>query len=80
MLRWGYATQRQAVFCFYFLCLPKAMSVKFPLDEMFEYNPEFKDLLLKIKEAFGPITISELHLDRDDGAGMVQIHPDPNKF
>jgi len=49
-----------------------------PADEFFEACPDLKEQMLSMREAFGPFAIVELHLDRQDGDGMVQIHPDPN--
>lgn len=49
-----------------------------PLDVFFEACPEIKEQMLSMREAFGPFAVTEIGLDRKDGEGMVQIHPDPN--
>ena len=55
----------------------KATPMPTPLQEFLSASTAERDML-SLKEAFGPFVIEELHLDRQDGEGIVQIYPDPN--
>ncbi len=55
----------------------KAIPMPTPLQEFLSASTAERDML-SLKEAFGPFVIEELHLDRQDGEGIVQIYPDPN--
>ena len=49
-----------------------------PAEEFFEACPEVKEMMLSMREAFGPFKIVDIKLDRLDGEGVVQTYPNPN--